>query len=440
VFTDRNNNELLIIYLATGRKKSCFPVGIKPVIFYTTLTDLYYNMKALLTFIISLLTFSAFGQELVKTGDYLPKYFFTKVVNAPYTIFDLTEFKDKPVIIAFWGTWCAPCIPEMMQLGKLQTQFGDKVQILAVSNDSEQKIKDFLQKRPSKIWFASDPSNNLWNLFNIEVAGHAVIVDRNNKLAAITETRSIDSSIIKKLINGQSLQLKEQRGDKKLSANEIPFKADSSTLYSFTLHPAIDGIVPMMKKPRTGAFAERRITIINLAPTIILSEAFGISISRRVFYASKEDSIKSNQTSLCLDLIVSKNDKSNLNAFFEKEVNNHLPVKGKIQKRLISCYVLRPAGGQQLAMKESTRSANQFSFNGLEFEGEGIPIRTFIKYLENGLDYPVYDATGMTGYYDIVFSKNNIEPLKSTKEGLAKLGFELVKDQKEMEVLVISGQ
>jgi hypothetical protein len=54
------------------------------------------------------------------------------------------------------------------------------------------------------------------------------------------------------------------------------------------------------------------------------------------------------------------------------------------------------------------------------------------------LNYPVYDATGLTKYYNIDFTRNNIDPLTSTKESLAKLGLVLVKDRKEMDVLVIT--
>jgi len=119
-------------------------------------------------------------------------------------------------------------------------------------------------------------------------------------------------------------------------------------------------------------------------------------------------------------------------------LNKHLPVKAEIQKKIISCYVLRPIEGKQILIKLSAKSENKFLYNGLEFGGEGVLIKSFISYLESKLNYPIYDATGLTKYYDIEFARNNIEPLKSTKESLAKLGLELVKDKKEMDVLVIT--
>lgn len=119
-------------------------------------------------------------------------------------------------------------------------------------------------------------------------------------------------------------------------------------------------------------------------------------------------------------------------------MNKHLTVKAEIQKKNIPCYVLRPINGKQILIKQSAKSGNEFSFTGLEFGGEGVLIKSFVSYLENELNYPIYDATGLSKYYEIDFTKNNIEPLKSTKESLAKTGLELVKDQKEMKVLVIT--
>lgn len=379
----------------------------------------------------------SFGQGLVKIGDKAPKYYFTKIVNSPITELDISDLKGKPTIFAFWGTWCAPCIPEMINLGKLQKRFGDKVQIIGVSNDNEQKLKTFLLKRPSKIWFASDPSNNLWNIFGLQTAGHTVLIDKNNNVVGVSETEKIDSAVINNLITSNQLNLSEDRGTKKLAENQDPVKLDSTTLYSFVLQPELKGITPMMKQPRLGAFAKRRITIINLTPEVILREAYDISLSEKIIYPTKEDSVRSNQNSYCVDFIVSDNDKADLKALFQNELNKHLPVKAEIQKKIIACYVLRAIVGKQILIKQSTKSGNEFSFNGLEFSGKGVLIKSFVSYLENELSYPVYDATGLSKYYDIDFSRNNVEPLKSTKESLAKLGLELVKGQKEMDVLVI---
>lgn len=216
------------------------------------------KMKQIL---ISLLYFillsTSFGQSLIKTGDNAPNYFLPKIINAPHAELNITDLKGTPVILAFWGTWCSPCIPEMINLGKLQKQFGNKIYIIGISNDNEQKLKYFLQKRPSKIWFASDPSNNLWNIFDLQTAGHSVLINKNNTVVAITETQKIDSAVINHLVNSDNFNLSEDRGTKNLTDNQEPVKLDSTTLYSFVIQPEMKGITSMIRQPPIGPFAKR---------------------------------------------------------------------------------------------------------------------------------------------------------------------------------------
>jgi thiol-disulfide isomerase/thioredoxin len=72
--------------------------------------------KLIIHFTFFFVILSGHGQGLVNIGDNAPKYNFTKIINAPISQIDLSELKGKPVAIAFWGTWCAPCIPEMINL------------------------------------------------------------------------------------------------------------------------------------------------------------------------------------------------------------------------------------------------------------------------------------------------------------------------------------
>ena len=396
-------------------------------------------MKKLISSIFSfLILLIVQGQGLVNIGNNIPTYTLTNVINSPNSQIDISALKGKPILINFWGTWCSPCIPEMTNLSKIQKSFGEKIQIIAVSNDSEDKLKYYVKNSKSKIWLASEPSQNLWNIFGISTAGHIALFNKDGKLTSITETHNIDSISIQNLLDNKKINFELSKGDKILKKNEEPISLDSSTLYSFVIQPQLVGIAPMMRRPNSGAFDKRRITIYNLSSAMILREAYNISVSKRVIYENKEDSILSNDTKYCIDLIVSEKDKANMYSIFRSEVSNHLPIKGELKKRNIPCYVLRPIQEGNSLIQETLNSENKHSFNALEFEGKGIPIEPFISYLENILNYPVYNATGLLKRYDIDFLRNNINPLQSTKESLAKLGLELIKDTKEMEVLVIS--
>ena len=59
---------------------------------------------------------------------------------------NLSEVKDKVVIINLWATWCPPCKAEMPALQQLYTKYGERVAFFFVSNEKPDKLTSFLQQ------------------------------------------------------------------------------------------------------------------------------------------------------------------------------------------------------------------------------------------------------------------------------------------------------
>ena len=59
----------------------------------------------------------------------------------------LSDFKGAPVVLAFWATWCVPCVAEMPALDRLQKQYPN-MQIIPLSVDKKgaPKVKKFYTK------------------------------------------------------------------------------------------------------------------------------------------------------------------------------------------------------------------------------------------------------------------------------------------------------
>jgi thiol-disulfide isomerase/thioredoxin len=47
----------------------------------------------------------------------------------------LADFKGQLVLVNLWATWCGPCVEEMPALDRLQTKLGQRLTILAISQD-----------------------------------------------------------------------------------------------------------------------------------------------------------------------------------------------------------------------------------------------------------------------------------------------------------------
>ncbi len=57
-------------------------------------------------------------------------------------------------VIEFWATWCPPCRTSMPHLSQLQQQYGDKVQFVGVTRETEDTVRGFLATEESagKTW------------------------------------------------------------------------------------------------------------------------------------------------------------------------------------------------------------------------------------------------------------------------------------------------
>jgi thiol-disulfide isomerase/thioredoxin len=61
----------------------------------------------------------------------------------------LSVFRGRPLLVNMWATWCGPCVVEMPSLDALAGREGATLQILAVSQDSDDnaraKVSDFFR-------------------------------------------------------------------------------------------------------------------------------------------------------------------------------------------------------------------------------------------------------------------------------------------------------
>jgi peroxiredoxin len=70
--------------------------------------------------------------------------------NQQGKIFQLSQFKGRPVLLHFWATWCPPCVEEIPHLIKFAKWAKQKtgMEVLAISEDeSWDKIKKFLLEK-----------------------------------------------------------------------------------------------------------------------------------------------------------------------------------------------------------------------------------------------------------------------------------------------------
>jgi thiol-disulfide isomerase/thioredoxin len=102
----------------------------------------------------------------------------------------LGDFAGKVVLVNLWATWCAPCRKEMPSLERLQTRFGDKIAILAISEDigGNKVVVPFIAKlglKAVKVYL--DPKNAVGQAFKVDGLPTSLLIDRQGRVLGRVE-------------------------------------------------------------------------------------------------------------------------------------------------------------------------------------------------------------------------------------------------------------
>ena len=389
----------------------------------------------LLLAVLPFLVRPAAAQTALHVGDALPDFVLPRVVNnAVANNFAPATAQGKVLVLEFWSTSCSPCIPALEKLATLQQAHTADLQVVGISTDSEARLQKFLAKRPLPIPLASapDPKQDINQLFPHRMVSHTVVVDRNRRVVAITSPEQFDEKALLAVAAGQPVQLKLKQdfmSDDPMSF----FRVDSTTRYGVNVRPFIQGLPGMMRPEQKGPFAQRRLTAINVDPTVLYQLAY--EISHRRILNELPDSLRQydDLSRVCLDLIVPPGQEKNLHPLMREVLKSYLPVQAIWVPATKPVYVLRRLKGR-LGLLASTKP-EQFSYSGGEFDMQGGQIELVRDYLENKLDRPVINETGLASRYDITFTiqQENLKP--SLSAALGRLGLEVVEASREIKLL-----
>jgi thiol-disulfide isomerase/thioredoxin len=109
------------------------------------------------------------------------------------------------VVVEFWATWCGPCVAAIPHLNKLAEEFrGQDVVFLAVTDDSEDRVKAFLDAQPTEAVIGIDAGRKTGKAFGAATIPHTVIVGKDGRVIGVTYPEHVTADVIREALAGKS--------------------------------------------------------------------------------------------------------------------------------------------------------------------------------------------------------------------------------------------
>ncbi len=391
----------------------------------------------LILFISTGFLFASEKSTQIQVGQKAPEISLEKILNKPDGVnVRLEDLRGKIVVLEFWATWCAPCIPAMDHLSELQRKFEDILQVIAISAEDEKRLREYLEKKPTSLWIGIDSDHSTFDVYNPQEIPHSVIIDKNGIIAAITYPDEITETKIQKMLSGETVTFKKKERYETEVTTAGNDKISEKTIFHVSLKPS--------ESPKTysqfyneGEFKGRRITISNFTIPMLYQIAYKLPSYSRIIqnFKNPEQYKYENAEKYDFDIIVPQTKREKLYEIMISCLRTSFAIDARLEKKKVKVKVLKVKSQGKLQVSDGSEFT--YMFRGPSFEAKNITMKRFIKYLENFTRIPVVDETKLNDRYDVKMEWQFEDP-KTFHTELEKMGLVLEDAERYVEHLVLS--
>lgn len=151
---------------------------------------------------------------------------------------DLSDYRERAILVDFWATWCAPCVAELPRLKQLKQRFANQpFEVIGVNADHSRKTAERFIRKHNLTWpIIRDPQAALQTRWSILSLPTYVVLDhdhrvryRGGNLGAAANALSLlfgDTDGVDVLVR-LTLQQFDRDGDRRISREELPVDKQS---------------------------------------------------------------------------------------------------------------------------------------------------------------------------------------------------------------------
>lgn len=401
----------------------------------------------------------------LQIGEDIPDELWNKplqVVNDPEgrETITLADYKGKLIILDFWATWCVPCIRNFPKLHALQNEFGDKIKVLAITQEDTDRIIKFFQTgtgtEHTHIHSVIN-DNVLSSVFPHKAVPHIAWINPHGKVLNTTTAEDITSENIKAILDNENpkmtgkvdidrtrpLFLSEHFSDQtELKAYSIFFKGYYPGL------PSGNNV----KRTKDGKIYGRQMTNATMMDIYrpIASHIFDANgekfNAKRIMFEvedpallnliKKSDSGYETSNLNSYELIVPIDRADSLYYYMLEDLNRYSDYTAHIEKREVDCVVLVRTSGEDKIQSQGGKPKNTFPSENPVLINH--PISHMLTMLNGDtlIKLPIIDETGYAAHVDIKIS-GGIN-LVNLKKELRQYDLDLVVTKRKLNMFILT--
>lgn len=141
--------------------------------------------------------------DRVKQGDKAPSF---SLLGVDGTVHDWEEYKGKPVVLNFWGTWCTPCVKEMPALQAQWEKWSEQgVMIVGINAGEDQMtVHNFMKQTGVDFPVLLDKKSDAVRKYGVVPLPTTFFIGSNGRITSIhlgeLDLTTLDNQI-SKLVN-----------------------------------------------------------------------------------------------------------------------------------------------------------------------------------------------------------------------------------------------
>lgn len=126
------------------------------------------------------------------------------------------ETEGKIVVVAFWATWCGPCLRTIPRLNEITEKFGDDVAIVGVSSEQGEQIRSGMARRnlkpeTFKYSIGYDGAGTMSRAVDVNAIPHSIVMCKDGIVRWQGHPGNLTDDVLQQLIDINKGQTK-QRG------------------------------------------------------------------------------------------------------------------------------------------------------------------------------------------------------------------------------------